>query len=209
MKTLILIVFLSTSIISFAQKVIKLEVDQAPEFGFSVSKQDTSIVRGGSVVLGTDFVVFGGSGEYHYSWSPAATLSDSCIINPLATPNDTTLYFLTVTDNFGCSFTLNYKVNVREKLVDAALNSNSKKLKAVLYPNPSNGTFKIKLSGAAAKQIEIALYDISGKIIKQQMIFDFTGEYIYSANLQLDSGVYSLFVESNTEKLTRQFIINQ
>jgi len=36
------------------------------------------------------------------SWSPGLTLNDSTIINPIATPVNTTTYTLTVSDNHGC-----------------------------------------------------------------------------------------------------------
>lgn len=42
--------------------------------------------------------------NYSYTWSPAATLSDSAIENPVATPGTTTQYFLNVYNNLtGCS----------------------------------------------------------------------------------------------------------
>jgi len=37
-----------------------------------------------------------------YSWSPAASLNDSTIANPLAFPDTTTDYVITLTDTFGC-----------------------------------------------------------------------------------------------------------
>ncbi len=43
-----------------------------------------------------------GSGSIQYGWSPAATLSDPTISDPVATPDTTTTYFLTVTDANGC-----------------------------------------------------------------------------------------------------------
>ena len=42
-----------------------------------------------------------GSGGVTYSWDPAATLDDPNIATPIATPTDTTLYFITVTDTNG------------------------------------------------------------------------------------------------------------
>ncbi len=39
----------------------------------------------------------GGWGTYNYSWSPAATLNDPTIFNPVATPSGYTLYSVTVT----------------------------------------------------------------------------------------------------------------
>ena len=42
--------------------------------------------------------VIGGTGPYTYAWTPAASLSDPTLPNPLATPDVTTMYYLTVTD---------------------------------------------------------------------------------------------------------------
>jgi gliding motility-associated-like protein len=46
-----------------------------------------------------------GSGGIDYSWTPAATLSDATISNPVATPTITTTYVLSLTDALGCSAT--------------------------------------------------------------------------------------------------------
>jgi hypothetical protein len=121
MRAIFFLILLTGAFISNAQKEVKIMVKQPPEFSFLVSNQDTTIIKGRSVVLGTDLVVFGGSSEYHYSWSPAATLDDSTLFNPLATPIDSTVYILTVTDNLGCSFSISYKVNTRESLVNTEI----------------------------------------------------------------------------------------
>jgi gliding motility-associated-like protein len=42
-------------------------------------------------------ILLDGSGGGSYLWSPAATLSDSAVADPIATPFDTTTYYLTVT----------------------------------------------------------------------------------------------------------------
>ncbi len=99
-------------IIVFSQKVIQLNVNQPPEFGFSISRSDTTILNTTSVVLGTDLVVYGGSGDYQFLWSPAETIDDPTLLNPVATPYNSAIYTLMAFDNGGCSFTLEYKVNV-------------------------------------------------------------------------------------------------
>ena len=144
MKKLILLFFSVLPVFIYAQTVVTLNVNQPPEFGFEVSNQDTTIIIGSSLVLGDDVVVFGGSGEYLYSWSPAGTLDDSTLINPVATPTDTTNYTLTVFDNNGCSFSVNYKVKVREVHVNVTeIDREESQLKVILYPNPNNGLFLI------------------------------------------------------------------
>lgn len=208
MKTFLLVLlFLFPGFLS-AQKVIVLSVNQPPEFGFSVEKTDTTIVRGASVELGTGIAVFGGEGEYFYRWEPAETLSDSTILNPVATPADTTSYLLTVTDENGCSFSVAYTVNMRENAVSTPLVPILKNLQAVLYPNPNDGDFKVKLTGESSEKIELAIIDAGGKIIKRHEIGNFTGEHTETLQLKLVSGIYSLKIESRKEVLIHQFIIN-
>ncbi len=208
MKILIFFLLGVGTLIASAQKVIILEVNQPPEFGFSVSNQDTTILKGNSVVLGTDLSVFGGSGNFYYRWSPVSTLNDSTAINPVATPIDTTVYLLTVTDSLGCSFSLNYKVNTRDPGVYSEISSDQGKLQAILFPNPNDGKFKVKITGIPAERIELTICNILGEIIKKQTIHNFSGDCTETIHVQLASGVYTLMVDSGKETLNRQFIIN-
>jgi large repetitive protein len=45
----------------------------------------------------------GGANPYSYLWTPAAGLSSTTISNPIATPNATTNYTVTITDSLGCT----------------------------------------------------------------------------------------------------------
>ena len=66
---------------------------------------DTTICLGTSAQLNA-------SGGNSYIWSPANTLNSSTIANPLATPNDTTIYTVVVEDVHGCKDTATVNVNV-------------------------------------------------------------------------------------------------
>jgi hypothetical protein len=189
------------------QRLVTLTVNQPPEFGFSVSKHDTIIMKGNSVILGTDLVVFGGSGYYTYKWSPKTALSDTVILHPLASPTDTTKYTLTVTDKNGCSFSVNYTVNVKI-YVSSDITAAQNNINAVLFPNPNDGSFKIRLTAKPTKKIELAVFDNSGKILKRQSIRNFTGDQTEIIQLHLVSGIYTLRINSESETLSRQFIIN-
>jgi gliding motility-associated-like protein len=46
------------------------------------------------------------SGGVSYSWAPAANLSTPNAASTQASPDSTTQYFLTVTDNYGCNFSV-------------------------------------------------------------------------------------------------------
>ncbi len=196
-------------LIVLAQVEITLQVNQPPEFGFEVSKQDTTIVIGRSIELGSDIVVFGGSGEYQYSWSPSETLDDSTIIHPVATPTDTTTFVLTVFDNNGCSFSVNYKVNVREVAVGVLnIAIDESPLKVILFPNPNNGLFKVQLNGSPCKNIKLMVVDNTGRYIYNKSIENFVEEHTESIQLNLTSGTYFLEVLSGETRLQRQFIIH-
>lgn len=53
-------------------------------------------------------------GAAFFLWSPAASLSDPTISNPVATPDSGTTYYVTVTDSSGCQDTDSMRVNVNE-----------------------------------------------------------------------------------------------
>ncbi|PKP50911.1 MAG: hypothetical protein CVT92_14030 [Bacteroidetes bacterium HGW-Bacteroidetes-1] len=54
------------------------------------------LCEGNSAMLNANAT--GGSGSYTYSWSPAESLSDPAIANPLASPSETTTYTVAVSD---------------------------------------------------------------------------------------------------------------
>jgi large repetitive protein len=56
--------------------------------------------------------VGGGTPSYSYSWTNGATLSQTNILNPIASPLTTTTYNLTVTDSQGCTATASVTVTV-------------------------------------------------------------------------------------------------
>ena len=193
---------------TLAQVEITLQINQPPEFGFDVLKQDTTIVIGGSLELGSDIIIVG-TGEYKYSWSPSVFLNDSTILNPVATPTDTTTFVLTIYDNNGCSFSVNYTVNVREVaagVLDIARDEFP--LKVVLFPNPNNGLFKVQFKGSPGKDIKLFVVDNMGRYIYNKNIANFEGEHTETIQLNLSSGTYALEVISSDTRLQRQFIIH-
>jgi gliding motility-associated-like protein len=74
---------------------------------------DSSICEGSSVTLI-------GSGGTAWQWTPATGLSSANIINPIATPTDTTVYFFIARNSFNCTDTAFTKVNlIKRPLVNA------------------------------------------------------------------------------------------
>jgi gliding motility-associated-like protein len=65
-----------------------------------------------TVICNNTSVQIFASGGNMYSWSPAVTLSNSHIPNPIASPSSTTKYFVTVTGNNLCSNTDSVSVKI-------------------------------------------------------------------------------------------------
>ncbi len=175
---------------------------------FEPGNQDTTIVRGESIILGKDLTVYGGSGEYSFFWSPGKSLNDSTIMNPVTSPEDTTNYQLTVADNYGCSFTINYKVNVQMYPTTVpSVNEQSSVLTAKLFPNPNSGKFKVQLNGKPQKKIELIVIDNLGRTIQEQTVKNFMGEHTKELEMVLPNGIYTLLINTEIIRLQRQFII--
>lgn len=207
MKPILLSLFCLLSLWSNAQTKIVLSVNQPPELGFSLSRNDTTIEKSTSVVLGTDLVLFGGSGEYTYQWTPAETLSNSGILNPVATPLDTTTYILTVVDKNGCSFSLNYTVNVKDLSVGVDLPGAQKLYDVILFPNPNEGKFKIQIKGPNCAKIKIEIFDSGGRRISDTSVVNFAGNHMENIDLEIRSGIYMVRIDSGSEVISRQFVI--
>jgi gliding motility-associated-like protein len=67
--------------------------------------QDAAMCSGSSIGLSA-------SGGNSYAWLPAASLSNSSIANPVATPSVTTVYTVTVIDGNGCTNSDNVSITV-------------------------------------------------------------------------------------------------
>ena len=76
-----------------------------------VSTMYATTGAGGTICFG-DTIQLTSGGGIGYSWSPGQPLSDSLIANPLARPDTTTRFIVTVLDPSGCTDTANVLVNV-------------------------------------------------------------------------------------------------
>ncbi len=207
MKPLLLSLFFLLSLLSKAQTEIILSVKQLPELGFSLSRNDTTIAKSSSVVLGTDLVLYGGSGEYSFQWSPEETLSNPAILNPVATPLDTTTYVLTVTDQMGCSFSLSYTVNVRGPVVGINSHPHAGMLEALLFPNPNEGRFKVRITGYPSERVDLKIFEATGSAVYQKSVMNFVGSHSEELHVNLVRGVYTIRISSGHETISRQMII--
>lgn len=78
----------------------------------TVAPAPTAVATGSATIICGDSTTLSGSGAANCSWSPAGGLSDPNSCNPVATPNSTTTYSLTVSGASGCTSTNNAPVTV-------------------------------------------------------------------------------------------------
>jgi hypothetical protein len=192
----------------FAQINILLPLAQNPEFGFSMTKSDTTIEKGGTAILGAGLTIFGGSGGYSYLWAPAASLSNPLVLNPRATPADTTDYLLIATDKNGCSFSLKYRVNVKKSTVNSHLIDSHESLQVSVFPNPGKGEFRVRICGTREKRIDLKIFSNEGKLLQQVTIWNFEGDLTEDIRLNPVKGIYTLQIISGDQTISRLFVIN-
>jgi gliding motility-associated-like protein len=82
---------------------IQITVNSLPVISKS---NDTLVCQGSPVPLFA-------SGGTSYSWTPSATLNNSAIANPIATPINPTTYIVNVTNAAGCSKSDSVKINIK------------------------------------------------------------------------------------------------
>lgn len=72
-------------------------VDDANEELFATAVASPTVIAKGTPV-NLDVNVYGGTYDYTYSWTPAGSLNNANIKNPIATPEETTTYTCTIND---------------------------------------------------------------------------------------------------------------
>ncbi|OFY86518.1 MAG: hypothetical protein A3F72_06400 [Bacteroidetes bacterium RIFCSPLOWO2_12_FULL_35_15] len=88
--------------------VDSLLIDVGQPFSLNVTNDDTICQASGLPLFANPSL----SGTYSYLWTPASTLSNNSISNPVATPVSTTLYHINVLSAQGCSAQDSVRINV-------------------------------------------------------------------------------------------------
>lgn len=77
----------------------------------------------------------------------------------------------------------------------------------IVYPNPNNGNFNIQFANASSDKINIAVYDMRGRIIFEK---DYQSQSDFNENIQLDNvqaGVYILNVTDGKHKEIKRIVV--
>ncbi len=77
-----------------------------------------------------------------------------------------------------------------------------------VYPNPSNGTFNLTFTPASPDNIEVALYDLRGRMINQ-VVYNEISTGIFNRQLDynyIDTGMYFLVVKNGDKSVTKKLV---
>lgn len=188
---------------TYSQTYVQVNITQPAKL-IANAGHDTTIASGYSFILGGTPVVTGGTSNYQFLWTPSTGLNNNTIAHPTATPADTTLYTLIVTDANGCSDTSSVRINV-DHYVDLENISSNNQVK--IFPNPNNGNFEIEISNIKTP-FTITITNISGQIMySERYNKDFTNQKIILDLSNMAKGDYHLQIKNPAINITRKIIL--
>ena len=139
---------------------------------------DTSIGLGNWVMLHGSVK---GISPFVYNWTPAVTLSDPTIPNPIATPRDSTLYTLTVSNQYGCVASDDVFVGV---YVDGVYNFPN-----LITPNGDGANDKWIIDLKEFPDGNLIIFNRWGEVVYENSAYDNTWDGTYKGKA-LDDGTY-------------------
>ena len=160
----------------------------------TVSADPETISEGGHSQL--NVIATGGSGTYSYSWSPAESLDYANIASPVATPEETTEYTVTVTDNEGNAATASVTVEVTP-----GVNVNENPMEKIqVYPNPTNGILHVTgINGTVSYRL---INSLGQTLIEGQSDNDL------QINVKsLEQGIYFMEISNSLGVSTRKIVV--
>jgi gliding motility-associated-like protein len=141
---------------------------------------DITIFEGGSVELL-------GSGGPTYLWSPSTGLTCTTCQNPIASPAETTTYYLIVTDANGCTATDSITIFV-EPLVNVIFVPN------VFSPNGDDLNDVLDVQGSGFESLYFAVYDRWGEKVFETTSIDADWDGTFNGK-PLSSATFAYYIE--------------
>lgn len=165
---------------------------------------DTLILKGAQVRLGSNVPASGGTGNYTFQWTPVTGLSDPTISNPIAAPESTTTYTLTVSDQFCISES---SVTLRVDEI-TGIEPFSDIVGMKFYPNPNRGAFWITTEQALGGDVQIRVINSLGQDI---IIRTVNGSEKLNEHIELGSsakGIYLVMVSTRARRVIYKSVIH-
>ncbi len=142
------------------------------------------------------------SGNFSFSWTPVVGLSNPTIQNPTATPVVNTTYYVTITDNNGCTNLDSVSVVVREvTCVEPEIF-----IPNAFTPNGDNNNDKVYVRGNTIKELDFKIFDRWGEKVFETNDPKIGWDGYYKGEIA-NPAVYVYYVEAvcfNNEKFFKK-----
>jgi hypothetical protein len=189
---------------SMAQTIVNISAVQAPEL-VADAGEDATIDAGGEITIGGSPTAKGGTGNYTYQWNYESFLEDPAVANPVAFPPGSLTFYVTVTDQEGCTDTDGVYITV---VGGTGINGTESNTSIIVFPNPGKGLFTIKITGIInEQQIKISITNLSGQRVYENIC---NVEPVIQREINisfLSKGFYFLTIDGKSMHLERQLII--
>ncbi len=187
-----------------SQTFFRMNVNQPEELKADAGS-DVSIDVGNNTILGGSPTASGGTGNLTYLWTSPSYLDDKTLPNPTAQPPGNLTFYVTITDERGCTADDEIVVTViggtylTETEENAVLN---------IYPNPTSGMFTIDIKEVKSTEFQIILINMSGKVILQKIIQCYGSSVSTDFDISgMSKGAYFLRINGDNESIHRQIIL--
>jgi hypothetical protein len=78
-----------------------------------------------------------------------------------------------------------------------------------IYPNPNKGTFSLNIYSFKQEEVNIAVTDLTGKVVYQELIYSNSGDNKKEINLtNLQNGLYLVSVRKGNEVVTKKLFVH-
>jgi hypothetical protein len=196
--------FVTGSLLS--QVYVELEHHQPTELKLA-EFVDININLGESTPIGGIEIISGGTAPYTYLWEPSQGLDHNNIPNPIASPEETTTYTLTVVDDLECELIAHQTVTVNQ--TSSAIGTISDSYFRI-FPNPGYGEFSIEGRNLQpSARLVIRIYNLVGQQIYEEEVRLSSNSFTKRVDLiGQPGGSYIAKVQYN-QRLYLQLITNQ
>ena len=179
-----------------------VSVYQLPDI--NAGNPDT-ICLGDTVHLNASYT--GGWPGLKYRWFPSIGLSDTTILNPVATPTVSTTYYFGLIDTTGTiPGMINYYDSVKVLVSCVGIDEYGNKKDAGMYPNPANTKAYYEMELSSSETGFVQLYDLLGNMVASQKLNSGQNKAVFDLT-ELANGLYVYKVIINNEFRTSNKLI--
>ena len=164
-----------------------------------------TICLGDTVHLNASYT--GGWPGLKYRWFPSAGLSDTTVLNPVATPTVSTTYYFGLIDTTGTiPGMINYYDSVKVLVSCVGIDEYGNKKDAGMYPNPANTKAYYETELSSDETGFVQLFDLLGNMVASQKLNSGQNKAVFDLT-ELASGLYVYKVIINNEFRTSNKLI--